>query len=122
MQLLRTEAEFQQMPASKHAIAFVCFEWPGQSKLTERLVEQWERDWPRQSRHKCVPLYRISPDETPFLQGWIAENARSDEEGMEGGFGSLLWLRNGKVVRYVRYAAETGPKTLSQLTAEHLTG
>jgi hypothetical protein len=96
---------------------FVGFEWSGQSKVSEQLVEQWEKSWLSEYQTGLF-VCRLAPDETPFVNSWVAENAQSSTEGMEGGFGSLVWLRNGRAIQYVRYAAKAGADRLSSLTKE----
>ena len=117
MENIKTESVFKEMLAQECAIAFIGFEWSGQSKVSERLVESWEKTWLTQNG-KVHSIYRISPDESPFTHSWIAENARNQTEGMEGGFGSVVWLRQGVMARYVRYAAQAGAEKLSAITQE----
>ncbi len=86
--------------------------------MSEQLIHKWEHDWLRQGQYRSVPLFRISPDETQFLGEWVYENARSDEEGTEDGFGSVLWLHNGITAGFVRYAAKTGFENLSRISEQ----
>jgi hypothetical protein len=118
MESIQTEADFRRMLAAEHAIALICFDWSGQSKLSEQLVCKWEQDWLRQGPFRSVPLFRISPDKTQFLGEWVLENARNEEEGNEGGFGSVLWIQKGKIAGFVRYAAKTGFEKLSSFTEQ----
>ena len=106
------------MLAEKQVVLFIFFDWSGQAVVSWRLFESLAQEWQALYPDAGVHFYRLDPDAHPDTWSWITEQARSDSES-EGGFGSVTWLRRGRSVAFVRYAAQVGRDELSRLTDEH---
>ena len=118
MTTIDNHEQFSQMLAEKQVVLFIYFSWSGQAVLSWRLFESWTQEWQALHRDADVRFYRLDPDAHPETWSWITKQARSDSDN-ERGFGSVTWLRSGRSVAFVRYAAEIGRHELSRLTDEH---
>ena len=118
MTTITTREDFDAFLHEEQAILFAFFDWSGQAHSSLRVFEEWEREWHASHPTASVSFYRLDPDRYTVAGGWLAEQARGDE-GLEGGFGSVTWLRRGKGVGFVPYAAKAGKDTLSRLTDEY---
>jgi hypothetical protein len=115
---ITSKEQFEHMLAEEQAVLFVFFDWSGQAVVSLRLFESWVQEWRGLRPDSSVASYRLDPDAHPDTWSWVGEQARSETDN-EGGFGSVTWLRCGRSVAFVRYAAEVGKDELSRLTDEH---
>jgi hypothetical protein len=118
MTFIQTKADFDALLAEEQAVLFAFFDWSGQAYASLRIFERWETEWRESHRGAWVNFYQLDPDRFPDTGGWLVEQARSIKS-MEGGFGSVTWLRRGKTVGFVQYAAEVGEDALSRLTEKY---
>ena len=118
MTSITTTEDFDALLRAEQAILFTFFDWSGQAQSSLRVFEEWERDWRALHPNALVTFFRLDPDRLKVSWDWLVKNARGDE-GMEGGFGSVIWVRHGTRVGYVRYAAKVGKERLSRLTDEY---
>ena len=110
--------EFNRMLADDKAVLFVFFNWSGQAVLSLRLFEAWVEEWRASHPEASVSFYRLDPDDNRDSWTWLNQKSRNETE-IDGGFGSVTWLRRGKCIAFVRYAAQAGREELSRLTDEH---
>lgn len=96
---ISTEDEFQKLLSAKRAIVFMSFDWSKQAELSESVVEEWLRTWNIWHPKLEVPIYKIAPDEMPFMWEWLRSMKK------EGGYGSLVWIKNGSVIDYEPFVA-----------------
>ena len=118
MVTITSRDEFDLLLRDEQAVLFTFFEWSGQAHASFRIFEEWKREWCESHQNAPVSFYCLDPDRYLDAGGWLVEQARGPD-GMEGGFGSVTWLRRGKGVGYVRYAAKAGKEVLSRLTDEY---
>jgi hypothetical protein len=118
MTSITTKEQFDGLLREEQAVLFTFFDWSGQAHSSLRVFEEWEREW--RALHSVAPVsfYRLDPDSYRESWDWLVEQARGSD-GMEGGYGSVTWLRRGKNVGFVRYAAKVGKDTLSHLTDDY---
>jgi hypothetical protein len=112
MQDISNEAEFARLLKASHAIVFIDFAWSGQARLSAAVITEWERTsnlWGL----NC-PLSRVRPEDVPAVASWLA--AQAERLTGEGGYGSLIWLRNGAIVDYEPNVAGAGLRDISQRT------
>jgi len=101
--------EFLKSPA---AITFIHFDWSGQSFQSLKVFEHLERAARGETDLK-VKFFRFDPEDHPSLRDWLAAKAKpGDLELSGGGFGSVVWMKSGKVVDFERFAAKAGPSDL----------
>jgi hypothetical protein len=117
--LVDSESRFDDLVASPEAIVFVHFDWSGQSVHSLRLFEEWEKDWAAKPTAGFPQHFRLNPDASSYTWDWLEQEGgrfRSDLGG--GGYGSVLWVKFGRVVDFVRYAAKEGKATLTAKTQQ----
>jgi hypothetical protein len=118
MTTITTKDEFDALIQADQAVLFTFFDWSGQAHLSLQVFEEWEREWRAQHPTASVAFFRLDPDNYRECWAWLGEHA-GGEDGLEGGFGSVVWLRRGKTIGFARYAANEGKNRLSRLTAEY---
>jgi len=116
--MIATKEDFNALRREEQAVLFVFFDWSGQAVVSLQLFGEWEQEWKASHPNAQVGFYRLDLDKHPETQGWLAAQSR-DDQAIEGGFGSVTWLRFGKRVGFVRFAAKAGKDALSRLTNEH---
>lgn len=115
MTTITTRGDLDTLVCDQQAVLFTFFDWSGQAHISLRVFEDLEREWHASHPDAPVRFYRLDPDLYQDAESWLAKWCRPDD-GVEGGFGSVTWLRHGQSLRFVRYAAEAGKETLSKLT------
>ena len=115
MKSIQANEDFDALLKVEQAILFTFFDWSSQADLSLNVFTEWEHEWKAAHPNAPVGFYRLDPDHHPYTWQWLAQHARG-EDGMDGGFGAVTWLRNGNSVAFVRYAAKAGKQTLSRLT------
>lgn len=115
---ITSKEQFERMLADEQAVLFLFFDWSGQAVVSLRLFESWVQEWRGLHPESSVAFYRLDPDAHPDTWRWVGEQARSETDN-ERGFGSVTWIRRGRSVAFVRYAAQVGKDELSRLTDEH---
>jgi len=118
MTTITTKEDFNTLLQDKQAVLFLFFDWSGQAHSSLRVFTEWELEWRASHPAASVGFYRLDPDRCTDSWNWIVEHAHGDE-GMDAGFGSVPWLRQGKGIGFVRFAAKAGKVKLSQLTDEY---
>ncbi|HLY75197.1 MAG TPA: hypothetical protein VKU80_13840 [Planctomycetota bacterium] len=111
--LVDSEASLAELLASREAIVFVQFNWSGQSVASLRVFEEWEKE---NAASNCnIPrFFRIDPDMMiPSAGAWFTEESvKYGQDLAAGGYGSVIWLRSGRIVDFVKYAAKEGASLL----------
>ena len=120
MTTITTKKDFDALLRAEQAVLFAFFDWSGQAHLSLIVFEQWQRKWRELHPKAAVSFYRLDLDQYKEAGSWFAGAARNDKE-MDGGMGSVTWVRRGKSVGFVPYAGKAGPETLSLLT-DHFFG
>jgi hypothetical protein len=115
--MITTMEEFDSLLREEHAVLFVFFDWSGQAHISLRVFKEWEGEWRNSHPGLSVGFYRLDPDRYKDAGGWLSKQAR-EKDGAEGGCGSVTWLRLGKRIGFVNFAAKVGKDKLSQLTDE----
>ena len=116
--LVETEDEFEQMLAAKNAVMFIHVDWSIGSVLGKRSVDEFATDWKWDSRRTDVDFYLIDHTEQDlqFLVDW----ANSDRVGLGtvayGGYGTLIWLRDGEVLKVANPSTGISPDDLAEQT------
>jgi hypothetical protein len=114
MTSVSSDEEFAKVLRAHRAILFVDFAWSGQAKLSAALVQEWERTLHLWNRGVDFLVYRVRPDDQPFVASWLKR--WPEELQGEGGYGSLVWLRSGWVVGFEPYAAAAGIREIARRT------
>jgi hypothetical protein len=112
MLVINSSAQLQEAFGAPSSLIFVHFTWSGQSFASLRVFEELEvglRDHP-----KGPIFYRFNPDEHQELAVWLCDEKFGDLSGR--GFGSVIWLRSGKVVDFEYYGAKAGLTSLLERT------
>lgn len=113
MRTLQSREEFESAIRAETAILFLDFEWSGQAQLSRSVISEWERTWALWNRGVQTNLWRGLPDEQPWLAEWLPKN---DLAG--GGYGAVVWLRDGQVVGQENAAYAAGVRELARRTNE----
>lgn len=119
MTVITTERDFQKFLQEEKAVLFVYFDWSGQAAISLKLFQEWEYEWKTAHADERIGFYRLNPEELPACWNWLTKQAQA-EDGVDGGFGSVIWLCKGQRINFVRYAAKAGKETLSRVTEKSL--
>src|SRR5262249_33822728 len=110
MKSLQTVADLQEAKSQPRAIVYLYVDWSIQARQSEVAAEEVVDLW--QSAHGDRPMsaYRIdlSSQEGEMWQevrGWLKNEGKPVDELTGGGYGALLWLRAGRVIDFVSFAA-----------------
>ena len=114
---IATREQFDGMLREEQAVLFAFFAWSGQAHSSLRVFEEWEREWRTLHSDAPVSFYCLDPDSFGESRDWLVEQARGSD-GVEAGYGSVTWLRHGKRIGFIPYAAKVGKDTLSHLTGD----
>jgi hypothetical protein len=114
MHAIESEHQFASALSERCAIVFLDFEWSGQASLSRAVVAEWERSWAIWNPHVQTRVWRVLPDQQPWIARWLPQD-RGDLAS--GGHGALLWLVNGRIVAHEAAAYAAGIRELSRRTA-----
>jgi hypothetical protein len=117
MTIVDRSSVLSELRKADQAIVLIHFKWSGQSMKSLRVVERLDQIlW----TNACV--YRLDPEEIPEGTEWLVDmSTRYDRDLSGGGFGAVLWLRNGSMVQWERFAAQAGLSELIQKTEDAFT-
>ncbi len=87
MEKIKTEAQFEKVLLLEKAMVFIFFDWSGQAHLSKKVLSEWESKAELQ-----IPLFELDPDDLTSVSKWVLEEVKE-----RGGYGSLIWLKNGKI-------------------------
>ena len=112
MVLVDSPTNLQDLDRAPQAIAFIHFDWSGQSFQSLKTVQHLESIlWAN------VSVYRLEPDKSADAADWLIRvSGRHQQEFSGGGYGSVLWLKVGTVLDWVRFAAKSGLEQLMERT------
>ncbi len=100
------------------SVIFIHFDWSGQSFASLRIFEEMEESLKGYTGGPT--FYRFNPDESPDVCGlWMVDETFGDLSGR--GYGSVIWLRSGKVVDFEYYGAKAGIASLLERTKRMIT-
>ena len=111
MKSINTQAEFQSAINAEKAIIFIAYEWSGQAIISEQVVNKWISEWHLWHKDLYVPIFKIEPEEYPFILEWVRESVNE-----RNGNGSLVWIKNGAIVDYEVYVAKAGIEDVARRT------
>jgi uncharacterized protein YbaR (Trm112 family) len=115
MKPIHSQEDFTVMLHAERAVVSLFFEWSAQAKLSQQMMEQWERELAAQPDKINFSICQLAPDSHPFAWKWVNEAIGHSAE-MEHGCGLVTWLKNGSVVGFVPDAARAGIKRLTRMT------
>ena len=108
MKKIKTEDEFEKVLLLEKAMVFIFFEWSGQAHMSKRILSEWEN-----KSELNFPLFELEPDELMSVSKWVREEAKE-----RGGYGSLVWLENGRVLSIEMNVGNSGISEIERKTAE----
>ena len=110
MKAIQTLAELNEARSQPRAIIFFWVDWSIQARQSEIAVRELIDLW--QSAHGDCPMiaYRIdvSSQEGEVwreVRAWLKNEGKPVDELMYGGYGAVLWIRLGRVIAFLGYAA-----------------
>jgi len=112
MVVIQTSSQLREALDALSCVIFIHFAWSGQSVASLRVFEEWEGSL--QDPPEGPAFFRFNPDEHPDLCEWLWDEKFKDLSGR--GFGSVIWLRSGKVVDFEYYGAKAGMSSLIERT------
>jgi hypothetical protein len=89
---VQTEEEFDARLHARRAMLFIWVPWSVEAREAQAMIRIWVRNLP-----PSVNVYRVDPDEQPFVAPWLEEQHRKGSLQL-GGYGEVVWLRAGKVI------------------------
>ena len=108
MKRIETETEFKEVLLLKKAMVFIFFEWSGQAHFSKKIVVEWEN-----KSKFAIPLFELEPDELPDVLKWV-----QDEVKERSGYGSLVWLKDGRILDSEMNVGKFGTLELERKTSE----
>lgn len=108
MKEIKTIADFENLLSLEKAIVFIYFEWSAQARISKQVVANWESQ-----TKTTIPFFEIEPEYPDEFDKWVRDN---DIHGH--GYGSIVWLKGGRISDFEKYAAEFGILRLEEKTLE----
>lgn len=108
MKGIKTLADFNKLLKTEKVIVFIYHEWSGQAHISKQVILDWENN--SQSNHL---IFEINPEDSVDFDKWVYEN-----EIHGHGYGSVIWLNNGKILGFVKEAGKLSLSELEIKTAE----
>ena len=110
MKKIKTYKDFQTIIQSSRAMIFVTFKWSSQARFSGAMINEWESTWSTWNPEIKTEIYELDGDLIPETKDWLIEIKEL------GGYGSLNWLEEGRLIQRVDYVSGAGIKQLSKLT------
>lgn len=95
---IKTIADFQVCLEARQTIVFIFFDWSGQAHVSRRMVENWEN-----RKNNLISLFELNPEESDFADDWVRHEVKDLR-----GYGSLVWMREGKIIDFKPDAGKLG--------------
>jgi len=112
MLVISSASQLQEALGAPSSVIFIHFTGSGQSFASLRVFEELEASLKGNSEGPA--FFRFNPDEHLDLCEWLWDDKYQDLSGR--GYGSVIWLRSGKVVDFEYYGAKAGIPSLLERT------
>lgn len=114
MQKIETTVELNALIEQHRAVVFLWVEWAIHARHSAKVAKQFIDRWNRQHPKATITLSKIDVSEQSgkmwdSMTDWLESQDIPDATGLlYGGAGAIIWIRSGKIVRYVVNAAANG--------------
>lgn len=108
MKKIETEAEFESILLLEKAMVFIFFEWSAQAIVTRKTILSWEDRFKFKDQ-----LFELDSEELPICENWLRNEVQERH-----GYGSFVWLVDGKIVDYEKDAGKLEFSELERKTSE----
>jgi hypothetical protein len=88
MKKVKTFLEFKNLFKAEKGIVYIYFEWSGPAHIARKNIAGLAKE-----KQFSFPIYELNPEDAIFLSEWVREKVKD-----LNGYGSLVWLKNGKIV------------------------
>lgn len=88
---------------------FIFFEWSAQAHFSKEIVQKWENQF------KKFLVFELNPEVLNILSDWVYKEANDLY-----GFGSLIWMKKGKILNFEKNAGIIGVQGIQEKTVELL--
>jgi hypothetical protein len=121
MKLVASAAELDEVRSQPRALLFIYVNWAIQARHSDAACHDFlaklQRDYPDEQ----ISVYRVDLSEQQGevwvgIRKWLKEEGQPHDWLSYGGYGAMLWLRQGQVKAYVPYLAEIECHKLMAMT------
>jgi hypothetical protein len=111
MKEIKTISDFEQCIHAENAIIFIFFAWSGRSHESRKIALSFETEWSNKLQLLDFDIWELEPEKNEFSLKWVYEEVKD-----LFGYGSFVWLRNGKILGFEKNVALADIKELKEKT------
>ncbi|MBW3542031.1 MAG: hypothetical protein KY476_17315 [Planctomycetes bacterium] len=121
MKLIASAADLDEMRSLPRVLVFIYVSWAMQARRSDAACREFLADLQREYQCEEIPVCRVdlSDQEGEVWVGirkWLKDDGQPHDCLSYGGYGAMLWVREGKVEAYVPYLAEVECGKLMAMT------
>ncbi len=121
MKLVASNADLDQMRSLPRALVFLYVNWAMQARHSDAVCRDFLITLQSEYPNEEIPAHRVDLSEQEGeiwvgIRKWLKEQGQPHDSLTYGGYGAMLWLRQGTVAAYVPYLGEIDRSKLLAMT------
>jgi len=121
MRPVASTADLDEVRSQPRALVFIYVIWAIQARRSDAACSSFLATLQREYPSEQIPIYRVDLSEQEGevwvgIRKWLKEEGQPHDWLSYGGYGAMLWVREGKVAAYVPYLAEIECHKLMAMT------
>lgn len=121
MRLVASTADLDDVRSLPRAFVFIYVDWAIQARRSEAACRVFLATLQREDPREEIPVFRVDLSEQEGevwvgIRKWLKEEGQPHDWLSYGGYGAMLWVREGKVATYMPYLAEIECHKLMAMT------